>query len=201
MKQLRICVVAFVIAIYPLASASAECTLEDIDRCIAESPDEAEQLIRQNLAVKPDATMAYKLGKLYREGAGTTQNLIAARSQFEEAAKAGEKWASLALADMLIKGEGGPRNPERAVEILTEISSTELAGPALSALGAYFRSEQASTGVAMSAVNLRAGPNVTAEKLRTLPQGAEVTIHECPNWCKVTYLGETGWSSAKYSLS
>jgi TPR repeat protein len=47
--------------------------------------------------------------------------------------------AKLRLGEMLLKGEGGDADPERAVTILEETAEAGLKGPALSALADYYR--------------------------------------------------------------
>jgi TPR repeat protein/peptidoglycan/xylan/chitin deacetylase (PgdA/CDA1 family) len=60
---------------------------------------------------------------------------------FDKAANAGEAEAKLALGSMLLKGEGVSVDAARAETLLTEAASQGFAGPALTTLGLYYRSE------------------------------------------------------------
>ena len=54
--------------------------------------------------------------------------------------------------------------------------------------------------VTASALNLRSGPSTSYSILRTMPNGAVVTIVQGPSngWYRVTYQGTTGWASGAY---
>ena len=56
----------------------------------------------------------------------------------------------------------------------------------------------AAPGVATGNVNMRVGQTTSAPRITTIPAGARVEVHGCPNWCDVTYRGRRGWVSSSY---
>jgi len=57
----------------------------------------------------------------------------------ERAAKAGNAWAMIGLADLLAAGEEVDADPDRALSLLENAAASGLEGPARGALGAYYR--------------------------------------------------------------
>lgn len=49
------------------------------------------------------------------------------------------------------------------------------------------------TGRVTSDVNMRTGPENDAEVVRVVPNGADVDVVSCDNWCEVAYSGERGF--------
>ena len=54
-----------------------------------------------------------------RQGAGIAQNAEEARRLLEEGVAAGNEYAPAPLGEMLLKGEGGPQDVERGIELLS----------------------------------------------------------------------------------
>jgi TPR repeat protein len=61
-----------------------------------------------------------------------------ALSALRQAAAAGEGWAMINLAKMLLKGEGTAADPQRAIKLLEQASAAGLKGPAGDVLGNYY---------------------------------------------------------------
>jgi uncharacterized protein YraI len=53
-------------------------------------------------------------------------------------------------------------------------------------------------GVAQADVNLRSGPGASHARITVIPAGAQVQVHGCGAWCRVTYDGRSGWVAARY---
>lgn len=47
-------------------------------------------------------------------------------------------------------------------------------------------------------VNLRTGPGTQFAKIATVPAGALVDAGPCTSWCRVRFLGHSGWVSGSY---
>lgn len=73
---------------------------------------------------------------LYYRAAGVADKALAA---LNGASAAGQAKATLALAEMLMKGEGTEADPTRAIGLYEEAAAGGLTGPASLALGLYFR--------------------------------------------------------------
>ena len=56
----------------------------------------------------------------------------------------------------------------------------------------------AADGVAVSDVNLRAGPGTSHRLITTVPAGTRVEVISCERWCELRYGDYTGWASANY---
>jgi TPR repeat protein/peptidoglycan/xylan/chitin deacetylase (PgdA/CDA1 family) len=75
---------------------------------------------------------------LYYRSAGMADKALAA---LDSASVAGRPQAELALAEMLMKGEGTDADPARAVALYQQAAAGGLTGPASLALGLYFRDQ------------------------------------------------------------
>jgi TPR repeat protein len=107
-------------------------------------------------------------------------NARQARAYFEQASRAGYPWASLALADMLVQGEGGPRDRTRGRELLSSLEQDQFKGayPLLIKLEAESVSD---AHVARRLANLlskafRADAPVGLQAFTALPENAKATI-------------------------
>ena len=56
----------------------------------------------------------------------------------------------------------------------------------------------ATSGVAVGDVNLRAGPGTGHRLITTIPAGASVEVISCERWCELRYGENTGWATANY---
>ena len=65
-----------------------------------------------------DIAAMRNVAMMRRQGLGTDKDLKGAEQMYERAAEAGLPTAQADLADMLIKGEAGPPDPQRALPLL-----------------------------------------------------------------------------------
>ena len=57
----------------------------------------------------------------------------------------------------------------------------------------------ASSGYAVTDVNLRSGPGVRYRVKAVIPRRARITIYRCRvRWCRVSWRGIRGWTSRRY---
>ena len=66
-----------------------------------------------------------------RQGAGIAQNAAEARRLLEEGVAAGNEYAVAPLGEMLVKGEGGPPDVERGIELLSSKAANRGLGNAI----------------------------------------------------------------------
>ncbi len=69
------------------------------------------------------------------------------------------------------------------------------------ALGGLTQAFAAVSGVAVTSVNLRAGPSTRYPVVIVMPQSASLAVHGCVSdrsWCDVSWGGSRGWVSANY---
>ena len=78
---------------------------------------------------EPDA-LRHKANAL-RQGAGVAQNAAEARRILEEGVAAGNEYAPAPLGEMLVKGEGGPPDVERGIELLSSKAANRGLGNAI----------------------------------------------------------------------
>lgn len=128
--------IALSISPAPLAvAAPTTCSLPEIASCIASDPAAAVQVLKDEFAKSQEPSLLTRIGKIYRDSSPPFRDPKAAASYFEQASAAGDGWAMLALADLLNKGDGVPRDQKRAEDLLNRAKASGLEGPAFYALG------------------------------------------------------------------
>lgn len=81
------------------------------------------------------------------------------------------------------------------------MSALLLALAMLLPLGGMSTASAATGGIAVTSVNLRAGPSTKYPVVTVLPQNAALTVYGCAaggSWCDVSWGGSRGWMSANY---
>ncbi|WJH38141.1 SH3 domain-containing protein (plasmid) [Aliirhizobium terrae] len=102
-------------------------------------------------------------------------------------------------ADML---SGNPiRTAKHYFNASKAVTALMLALTLIFSLGGMSKASAATNGVAVTSVNLRAGPSTQYPVVRVMPQSASLVIYGCSGdrtWCDVSWAGARGWVSASY---
>ena len=123
-------------------------------------PDRAVALLQQAANAGQAATAFTALGNYYL-AAGDREKAVAA---FGQAVDAGDTSAELSLGKLLIDEKGSASDHERAIGLLQQAAAKGLTGPALAALGSYYRSA-GDTAKALDALNQAVDANDPDAKL------------------------------------
>jgi uncharacterized protein YraI len=81
------------------------------------------------------------------------------------------------------------------------VTALMLALTLIFSLGGMSKASAATNGIAVTSVNLRAGPSTQYPVVRVMPQSASLVIYGCSGdrtWCDVSWAGARGWVSASY---
>ena len=93
------------------------------------------ELLEEASAKGLEGPSLYALGTYYR----SIGELPKALDAYRQASNAGEVWAMVGQADMLLKGEGAATNPHEALTLLQQAAAGGLVGPSYLAIGIYHR--------------------------------------------------------------
>jgi uncharacterized protein YraI len=94
-----------------------------------------------------------------------------------------------------------PRISPRIANLAKPVAALFLALSILLSLGGFTRASAAIGGVALTSVNLRAGPSTGYPVVMTMPQSASLNVYGCiadRSWCDVSWSGSRGWVAASY---